>query len=215
MSRREHAEPRRRRARTKACTAAFVLLWATGAAADPVDRWASKIASASTRFQVPEPWIRQVMRVESGGQARLQGRPIVSRAGAMGLMQLMPGTWRDMRALLGLGRDPHDPSDNILAGTAYLRLMYDRFGYPGLFAAYNAGPKRYAAYLAGANRLPAETRAYVAAVAQVKARPPSTLPHPSRILFAVEAPATPIPPLRASQSRPASLFVVLGRSSRR
>jgi hypothetical protein len=44
--------------------------------------------------------------------------------------------------------DPHAPRDNILAGTLYLRLMYDRFGYPGLFGAYNAGPGRYASYLA-------------------------------------------------------------------
>ena len=92
------------------------------------------------------------MRVESGGRTTLEGRPIVSSAGAMGLMQLMPGTWRDMRAVLGLGPDPHDPHDNILAGTAYLRLMYDRFGYPGLFAAYNAGPARYAAYFATGRR---------------------------------------------------------------
>src|SRR5689334_17532186 len=62
--------------------------------------------------------------------------PDRSRAGAMGLMQLMPATWRAMRASLGLGQDPHDPRDNILAGTFYLRAMYDRFGYPGLFAAY-------------------------------------------------------------------------------
>jgi soluble lytic murein transglycosylase-like protein len=105
------------------------------------------------------------MRAESGGRTHLDGRPIVSRAGAMGLMQLMPGTWREMRAALGLGHDPHQPRDNILAGTAYLRAMYDRFGYPGLFAAYNAGPARYAAHLATGRRLPRETVAYVASVA--------------------------------------------------
>lgn len=44
--------------------------------------------------------------------------------------------------------------------------MYDRFGYPGLFAAYNAGPARYAAYLSGRATLPRETRAYMAAVAE-------------------------------------------------
>jgi soluble lytic murein transglycosylase-like protein len=70
-----------------------------------------------------------------------------------------------MRARLGLGRDPHDPRDNILAGTYYLRLMHDRFGYPGLFGAYNAGPGRYAAWLAGRSGLPGETRAYIATVA--------------------------------------------------
>src|SRR3546814_13425104 len=66
----------------------------------------------------------------------LNGRPIRSRAGAMGLMQLMPATWADMRARVGLGRNPDDPRDNILAATFCLRLMYDRFGYPGLFGAY-------------------------------------------------------------------------------
>jgi soluble lytic murein transglycosylase-like protein len=50
-----------------------------------------------------------------------------------------------MRRLLGLGADPNDPCDNILAGTFYLRLMYEWFGYPGLFAAYNAGLGRYRA----------------------------------------------------------------------
>ena len=129
-----------------------------------VDLWSGYIAEASARFGVPEAWIRRVMAAESGGRTLLDGRPIESRAGAMGLMQLMPGTWSDMRALLGLGGDPHDPRDNILAGTAYLRAMYDRFGYPGLFAAYNAGPATYAAHLAGRRRLPAETVAYVTAV---------------------------------------------------
>ena len=80
-------------------------------------------------------------------------------------MQLMPATWREMRSALGLGSNPHDPHDNILAGSAYLRAMYDRFGYPGLFAAYNAGPHRYTAFLAGARPLPAETRSYVSAAA--------------------------------------------------
>src|SRR3546814_6466977 len=61
----------------------------------------------------------------------------------MGLMQVMPGTYEDMRRAHDLGADPHDPRDNILAGTAYLRAMYDRYGYPNLFAAYNAGPGRY------------------------------------------------------------------------
>lgn len=145
--------------------AAAALLWPAAASADPVDRWTSEIAAASARFGVPEQWIRRVMRTESGGNAIIAGRPALSAAGAMGLMQLMPATWAEMRAFLGLGPDPYDPHDNILAGTFYLRRMYDRFGYPGLFAAYNAGPARYAAYLAGRRQLPAETRSYVAAVA--------------------------------------------------
>jgi len=130
---------------------ALALLAATPAHADQVARWRPYIAEASARFGIPAQWIGQVMRAESAGKTMLDGRPITSRAGAMGLMQLMPGTWVEMRSALGLGANPHDPRDNILAGTFYLRLMYDRFGYPGLFGAYNAGPARYAAFLALGN----------------------------------------------------------------
>lgn len=149
----------------KIALAALALLAATPAKAEAVDRWRPYIEEASARYGVPVAWIERVMRAESGGRTTLDGRPIVSRAGAMGLMQLMPGTWADMRSRLGLGNDPHHPRDNIMAGTYYLRLMYDRFGYPGLFGAYNAGPARYSAYLAGRSGLPPETRAYMASVA--------------------------------------------------
>ena len=175
-------------ARLRTALIGAALLWAAPAAADPVDRWASYIGEASARFGVPEAWIRRVMGAESGGRTLLNGRPIVSRAGAMGLMQLMPGTWQEMRALLGLGADPYDPHDNILAGAAYLRAMYDRFGYPGVFAAYNAGPARYSAWLTAGRRLPSETVAYVANVAgghAVAAAPPRRVPQPA--LFAVRA----------------------------
>lgn len=148
-----------------AAFAALLLVAAAPVRAQSIDRWRPYIDEASTRFGVPAEWIERVMRAESGGRTTLGGRPITSRAGAMGLMQLMPGTWAAMRARLGLGPDPHAPRDNILAGTLYLRLMYDRFGYPGLFAAYNAGPRRYSPYLAGRQHLPAETRAYLAQVA--------------------------------------------------
>jgi len=143
---------------------ALALAFSTPAMADPVDRWRAEIAAASARFGVPVAWIERVMRAESGGRTTWAGRPIASRAGAMGLMQLMPATWAAMREAHGLGADPHDPRDNILAGTAYLRAMYDRFGYPGMFAAYNAGPAGYAAHLATGRALPAETRAYLAQV---------------------------------------------------
>src|SRR3546814_13894063 len=112
---------------------ALALLAAVPAKAQSVDRWQPYIAEASARVGGPVEWIERVMRAESGGRTTLGGRPITSHAGAMGLMQLMPGTWADMRARLGLGHDPHDPRDNILAGTYYLRLMPDRFVYPGLF----------------------------------------------------------------------------------
>lgn len=135
-----------------------------------IAHWRPIIAEASRRFAIPEVWITAVMRVESGGHVRLNGRAITSRAGAMGLMQIMPATWNAMRTRLGLGADPYDPHDNILAGAAYLRLMHERYGYPGLFAAYNAGPGRYDAYLHGAVPLPGETRAYIASLARLPAQ---------------------------------------------
>lgn len=143
---------------------AILLLAATPARADEVERWRPMIEEASTRFGIPTSWIERVMHAESRGLTMLNGRPIRSRAGAMGLMQLMPATWSEMRARLALGNDPDDPRDNILAGTFFLRLMYDRFGYPGLFGAYNAGPGAYAAWLAGNRRLPGETVAYLGSV---------------------------------------------------
>ena len=136
------------------------------ASASSSDRWQPFIAEASRRFGVPEAWIRAVMRAESGGQAMLDGRPITSRAGAMGLMQLMPATWAELRERYGLGTDPYDPRDNILAGTAYLHELYERYGYPDLFAAYNAGPARLDEYLFNGRSLPDETRAYRAALGQ-------------------------------------------------
>jgi soluble lytic murein transglycosylase-like protein len=163
-----------------------IALVATRAQADPVDRWQPMIAEASLRFGIPTPWIERVIRAESGGNTMLHGRPTVSRVGALGLMQLMPATWAEMRFGQALGLDPHDPHDNIIAGTAYLRAMYDRFGYPGLFAAYNAGPGRYAAYLRGAGTLPGETRAYLAEVAGDRAVvPKNEQPTPVNTLFAV------------------------------
>jgi soluble lytic murein transglycosylase-like protein len=127
---------------------------------DLADRYAAEIAEASQRFGIPEDWIRAVMRVESSGRVRA-----VSRKGAIGLMQIMPDTWAGLRLRYQLGRDPYDPRDNILAGAAYLREMHDRYGATGFLAAYNAGPGRYAEYLSIGRTLPAETLAYVAALA--------------------------------------------------
>lgn len=115
------------------------------------------VAEASQRFGIPVAWIRALMRVESANDLRA-----VSPKGAMGLMQIMPDTWAYLRARHRLGSDPFDPRDNIIAGTAYMRELYDRYGAPGFLAAYNAGPGRYDEYLAKGRPLPAETRAYVA-----------------------------------------------------
>jgi D-alanyl-D-alanine carboxypeptidase len=126
----------------------------------PSDPWGPYIHEASGRFGVPEPWIRRVMRQESGGQ-----EDVISWAGAMGLMQVMPETYDALRGRYNLGADPYDPHNNILAGTAYLREMYDRFGAPGFLAAYNAGPNRLDLYLNNGTPLPAETVSYVASIA--------------------------------------------------
>ena len=149
----------------KIACAALALCAASPARADPLAAWQPIIDEASARFGVPVEWIDRVIRAESGGRTTLNGRPITSPVGAMGLMQLMPRTWTAMRSRLGLGSDPYQPRDNILAGTYYLRRMYERFGYPGLFAAYNAGPARYQAYSTGMASLPAETRGYLDEVA--------------------------------------------------
>lgn len=119
------------------------------------------IAEASQRYRIPEHWIRAVMRAESVGDPRA-----VSSAGAMGLMQIMPGTWAELRVAHGFGADPFDQRENILAGTAYLRAMYDRFGAPGFLAAYNAGPGRYAEHLRTGRPLPPETRRYMASLSR-------------------------------------------------
>lgn len=123
------------------------------------DRYVAHVAEAARRFGIPVAWIRAVMRIESGGDRRA-----VSPKGALGLMQLMPTTWADMRARYGLGRDPFDPHDNIFAGAAFLRKLHDRYGSPGFLAAYNAGPGRYEDFRDRHRPLPAETVAYVAAI---------------------------------------------------
>lgn len=203
-------------ARLTALLMAAALVRAAPASADPVDRWARQIGEASERFDIPEEWIRRVMRAESGGRTRIDGRPVVSSAGAMGLMQLMPATWRAMRERFALGPDPHDPHDNILAGTAYLRLMYDRFGYPGLFAAYNAGPARYADYLSDRRPLPPETLAYVATISADGSAAASPV-RPRPVLFvAIGKGGTRPEPERNGAARIAGeLFVELNGASGR
>lgn len=118
------------------------------------------VADAALRFGIPASWIKAVMQAESRGAERA-----VSPKGAMGLMQIMPPTWAHLRSPYGLGANPFDPHDNILAGAAYLRELYDRYGTAGFIAAYNAGPGRYEKYLASGRPLPAETQAYVATLA--------------------------------------------------
>ena len=130
----------------------------------PDDPWGPYIREASARFDVPAQWIRAVMHQESGGHEYLNGRLTTSASGAMGLMQVMPETYIEMENQNHLGSDPYNPLDNIMAGTAYIREMYDLYGSPGFLAAYNAGPGRYGNYLTRREPLPYETVQYVAAI---------------------------------------------------
>ena len=134
-----------------------------GPAGDP---WGPYVSEAAAKFDVPQRWIREVMRQESGGRMYSRsGAPITSGAGAMGLMQVMPGTYDELRVRYPeLGDDPFDPHNNNMAGTAYIREMYDIYGSPGFLAAYNAGPGRLDDYLTRSRTLPEETRRYVASI---------------------------------------------------
>nr|WP_246500828.1 lytic transglycosylase domain-containing protein [Azospirillum rugosum] len=198
---------------------------------DPLAPWVPHIREASERFDVPEKWIRAVMMRESGGRSVVNGRTITSSAGAIGLMQVMPGTYDMMRWQYGLGADPSNPRDNILAGTAYLREMYDLFGAPGFLAAYNCGPACYAAVLAKKQKLPRETKMYLAAltpvlrgveprtasqsagataieVAVVPATAPQPAPQPTPSVVVAEAPK-PEPRLEPGTPAPAAPSVAV------
>lgn len=132
-------------------------------------QWQTLIDEAAAQFAIPSSWIHAVMRAESAGCVRMDGKPTTSSAGAMGLMQLMPRTWAMLRDRLGLRDDPHDPRDNILAGAAYLAELHECYGRDGAFAAYHAGPRRYDEHVAGTRALPAATRAYTARVQRLLA----------------------------------------------
>lgn len=184
-------------------------------AVDPV---AAHVAEAARRFGIPEGWIWAVMRAESGGQRRA-----TSSAGAMGLMQIMPATWGLMRARYGLGPDPYDAHDNIMAGAAFLHEMHVRYDVPGFLAAYNAGPGRYDDYLAHGRPLPTETVAYVTKLAPMisgaadgrrrAVGPPDPLAWTRAALFAARSngvsrgasntseTASDVPPVRPSADR--------------
>jgi len=181
---------------------------APGAIPSRIEQWRPWILEAARRFDIPQAWIVAVMRAESGGRTHLGGVPITSRAGAMGLMQLMPGTYRDLARTHGLGPDPYDPRDNILAGAAYLSVLRARFGYPGLFAAYNAGPARYAAHLETGEPLPAETQSYIQTLADSPGSgslPPAVLSG-TRLFFRLD-PQGPPPPPDLAPAPSAGLFV--------
>lgn len=158
---------------------------------------ADHVRDASLRFGIPEQWIWAVMRVESAGRI-----DATSHAGAMGLMQVMPGTWASLTARHSLGGNAYNPRANIMAGAAYLRDMHDRYGSPGFLAAYNAGPGRYEQYLRGDRGLPTETQNYVAKLAPMIG---DGAPNPVTASTTAAAPTTQPPRLSWTQ---ASLFAV-------
>jgi hypothetical protein len=181
------------------CVAILIASWASLAHAQPTstpshDQPAQSssvseaIAEASARFGVPARWIAEVMQVESRGDPRA-----LSPKGAIGLMQIMPATYTDLAARFGLGADPWNIRDNLMAGAAYLRKLYDRYGASGFLAAYNAGPGRWEDYRSGARPLPGETVRYLsrlapligggAALASSVSSQPTTLPARAAPIF--------------------------------
>ncbi len=173
----------------------------------PSDPWGPYIVEASAKYDVPEKWVREVIRQESGGRLFENGKLITSSAGAMGLMQVMPATYDELRQRYSLGDDPFDPHDNIMAGTAYLRELYDVYGSPGFLAAYNAGPGRLEDYLTRHRGLPDETRRYVARVGTAigDTQPQRVTNAPQYAMLPVNIPPGP----RNSRGRPAAPPVML------
>jgi membrane-bound lytic murein transglycosylase B len=130
-------------------------------------RWEPLVQQAAHKFNIPAQWIRAVIRQESGGRTvSADNSPITSAAGAMGVMQLMPGTYSQMAEQYGLGDDAFDPRDSIYAGAAYLNWLHRKYGYPAMFAAYNDGPGNIEDHLYHGRPLPAETRGYIASIAR-------------------------------------------------
>ena len=138
-------------------------------------RWQPIVHKAADRFGLPATWLDAVILAESAGCEVMDGSPTTSSAGAMGLMQIMPETWKTYRARLRLGDDPYGAHDNIMAGAAYLSDLYRRFGSSGFLAAYQAGPKRYEEFLDDGRPLPRQTVDYIArvhrAIQRIDSRP--------------------------------------------
>jgi soluble lytic murein transglycosylase-like protein len=149
------------------------------AVAPASDPWARHITDAAKRFAISDRWIRAVMQAESNHDPLA-----VSPRGAIGLMQIMPATWEELRTRYALGSDAYQPRDNIFAGSAYLAELHDLYGSPGFLAAYNAGPGRYEKHLVTGDPLPSETVDYVAKVMSLidvdTAPVKRTVVHPSR-----------------------------------
>lgn len=107
------------------------------------------LLTAAQQYGVDPAIAQRVMHIESRGNPNA-----VSPAGALGAMQLMPGTARE------LGVDPNDPVQNVQGGVRYLAQMINEFGPEFGPLAYNAGPGRMRRVLAGEAAMPAETQNY-------------------------------------------------------
>jgi hypothetical protein len=189
-----------------------------------MNRWHVLVTEASERFHVPAKWIRTVIQMESGGRTMLnEKKPITSPVGAVGLMQLMPGTYDEMRQQHKLGANPFNPHDNIMAGAAYLSWLHHRYGYPAMFVAYNDGPGNLEAKQAGGRALPAETRNYVAKICATlgtavpasfakAARAKFTRPNGQPVWIDAGAVAAIRAPLRGEYSRNVNAVITIGHS---
>jgi soluble lytic murein transglycosylase len=98
----------------------------------PQEEWDGWIRSYATQNRIDPRLVHAVIQVESA-----YDHQAVSKKGAVGLMQLMPATARDLAVA-----DPYDPEHNIRGGVRYLRYLLDEFGEDLnlALAAYNAGP---------------------------------------------------------------------------
>jgi soluble lytic murein transglycosylase-like protein len=117
-----------------------------------VETWREHIKAAASRYNLPEALLLAVMSVESNFDHRA-----LSEKGAMGLMQLMPGTAKDMYV-----SDAWDPSQNIEGGARYLRILANQYDGDMVrtLAAYNAGPEAVRRAGGAVPNIP-ETREYV------------------------------------------------------
>ncbi len=149
-----------------------------------MSRWQPLIKEAAKRIQVPPEWITAVIHMESAGRTLMgDNKPITSDMGAMGIMQVLPKTYADMRAQYGLGADPYDPHDNMIAGTAYLKWLDGKYGNPGMFAAYNDGPGNLDAFLTAGRNLPTETHNYVNGISKMLGQPTDQLQQMTKAKF--------------------------------
>ena len=151
---------------------------------DLMIRWEPLVGEASKRFDVPADWVRAVIRMESGGRTLMgDNQPITSDMGAMGIMQVLPQTYAELRTQYNLGVDPYDPHDNVIAGTAYLKWLYGKYGNPAMFAAYNDGPGNLEAFLNQGRDLPNETNNYVNGIDKMLGQPSGGLQRLTKASF--------------------------------